>query len=267
MAVPRPYRRIVRPFTDGQYAEGGRWMYIQHSQYTKEGGHPAHFIRAFLIIQEELKNIFNFIEPSDANLHVYSFKIHQLMMTTCMEIEANFKAIFLDNGCDLGNNGNILTYHQLEKSHLLSGYQIKLPIWNGKKNIFSPFKPWRNTKRKEMKWYQAYNNLKHNRHKNFSQANLDNLLNAIAGLAILLTAQFRDRTFPPPPDVLSISLEQNTDGFEPCIGEYFTVRYPTNWPKKDRYDFNWQQLDSLEDPFQNYPYQKPEKRCRRQKEG
>lgn len=260
MTVPRPYRRIVRPFTDGQYAEGGRGRYILHPKYATD---PAHFIRPFLMIQRELQSLFDFIEPSDTNLQAYSFRIHQLLMTTCMEIEANFKAIFLENGCDLGRDGNINVYRQIESSHRLSKYKIKLPLWREGEKILTPFSAW-SKPNTTLKWYKAYNDLKHNRHKNFNQANLENLLNSISGLAVLLTAQFQDETFSPAPDTLSISSNKDRDGFQSCMGEYFKVLYPTKWPKRDCYNFNWGQIESNENPFEKYPYQKPEKRsCRK----
>ncbi|MCH8684271.1 hypothetical protein [Pedomonas mirosovicensis] len=263
MAVTRPYRRIIRQFADGDYAEGGRWMYIRHPKYATD---PAHFIRSFLMIQRDLQSLLDFIEPADTNLQTYSFRIHQLLMATCMEIEANFKAIFFDNGCDLGSKGNIKTYEQVGKSHQLSGYEIKLPLWRERTMILRPFRNWPNAIGKGPSWYQAYNNLKHNRHENFAQANLENLLNAIAGLAILLTAQFQHEAFSSGPDFLSISLEADTGGFESCIGDYFTVRYPTDWPENERYDFDWRQFKSEKDPFVNYPYRGLEKRCHQKKE-
>ncbi len=50
MPVTRPYFRCVRPFTDGHYVEGGRWMYVRDNRYAPDA---KHYVRAFLILQEE----------------------------------------------------------------------------------------------------------------------------------------------------------------------------------------------------------------------
>lgn len=54
MGIKKPYRRTVRMFTDNTYGYGGKSEYIQHERYAKS---PADFIRAFLLIQEDLKKI------------------------------------------------------------------------------------------------------------------------------------------------------------------------------------------------------------------
>jgi hypothetical protein len=46
-----------------------------------------------------------------------------------------------------------------------------------------------------LRWYDAYNDTKHDRHKNFEQANLGNLTDAIAGLVAVLGAQFYTHGF------------------------------------------------------------------------
>ena len=68
--------------------------YILDPDYAKS---PEHYVRSFLLIQEDILRLFQFIEPSDINLQTYSFRIHELYMRICIEIEANFKAIFDEN--------------------------------------------------------------------------------------------------------------------------------------------------------------------------
>ena len=55
--------------------------------------HPEHYTRAFAILQKDIIGLFEYIEPSDINLVTYSFRIHELLVRTCIEVEANFKAI------------------------------------------------------------------------------------------------------------------------------------------------------------------------------
>jgi len=65
MPVSKPYRRTIRQFIDHHYAEGGRWKYIRHPRFATE---PEHYVRAFAIIQKDLLELFDFVEPADTNL-------------------------------------------------------------------------------------------------------------------------------------------------------------------------------------------------------
>ena len=83
--------------------------------------------------------------------------------------------------------------------------------------------------------------------------NLANLLDSIAGLVSVLSAQFWTEDFSPSGGLLA--LEGSWDGLEGAMGGFFRVRFPSNWPASERYDFNWTSLEaSTSDPFQNFPY-------------
>ena len=41
---------------------------------------------------------------------------------------------------------------------------------------------------------------------------------------------------------------------ESAIGEYFRVKFPTDWDVSERYEFDWNQLKNDTDPFQNSNY-------------
>jgi hypothetical protein len=112
MSVPIPFRRTCRQFSDGKYTEGGRWRYIRHPKFSISS--PLQYIRAFKILQNELLELFEYIEPADVNRPVYSYKIHGLLMRVCIEIEANFRAIFEENGHKLDDRANIKTYKNLK---------------------------------------------------------------------------------------------------------------------------------------------------------
>src|ERR1051325_5626530 len=121
MGINRPYRRICRPFINGHYGRGGEWEYIIHSKYANS---PEQYIHAFLLLQKDLQLLFDYIEPSETNLNCYSYRIHELLLRACIEIEANFKAIFLDNDfTKKGDMMNMEDYKKIEYSHKLSSYQ------------------------------------------------------------------------------------------------------------------------------------------------
>ena len=89
-----PYYRCYRPIrgTDGSSTEEHNYL-VDH-EYAK---HPEKYTRAFLQLQKEMKSLFEYVEPGDNNLKTYSNQIQQLLIRVCIEIEANFKAIFKEN--------------------------------------------------------------------------------------------------------------------------------------------------------------------------
>lgn len=51
-----------------------------------------------------------------------------------------------------------------------------------------------------------------------------------------------------------MAVEGPKDGMETGIGEFFRVRFPTNWPSELQYDFDWEKLKGELDPFQAIDY-------------
>lgn len=95
MPLAKPFKRCCRQYANGSYSDSGRWRYILHAKYAES---PENYIRAFLLIQKDLIQLFDYIEPSDINQHCYSYRIHELLLRTCVETEANFRAVLSENG-------------------------------------------------------------------------------------------------------------------------------------------------------------------------
>ena len=245
MAVTKPLRRTCRQFTDGSYGEGGKSQYILHPKFANE---PEHYVRALILLQRDLQDIFEYVEPADPNLACYSYRIHALHMRTCIEIEANLKAILFENGYSKPGDWNMGDYKKLDQTHQLSMYEVRLPVWKGTHHSRKPFAPW--STGAQLKWYQAYNAAKHDRHDEFPQANFEHLLAAISGLVTLLSSQFYTWDFSPSAPGLALEgMGGPPHGFETAIGNYFWVKFPTVWPAVDQYDFDWQSMKSDPDPF------------------
>lgn len=248
MSINRPYFRTCRQFRDGSYAEGGKAKYIELPQYAKNA---QHYIRAFILIQKDLLDLFDYIEPADQNLATYSFRIHELLLRACVEVEANFKAILRENGYKKHEkNWNITDYQKIEGSHFLSSYQITIPYWDGKHNTVKPFEEF--SSENKLSWYSAYNNTKHDRYENFKSASFKNLISAVAGLLALLSSQFYTRDFSPSNTLLAISDGKN-DGTEAGIGEYFRIKFP-DIPFEERYSFDYADIQRSEFQCVKYDY-------------
>ena len=170
MPIQKPFYRTCRPFLNGEYTKGGRWQYMLHKNFSH---YPQHYERAFLLIQQDLQELFAYVEPSDINLKTYSHRIQQLLMRTCVEIEANFTAILMENEYPKQitkkkdpKSWTICDYHLINFSHRLSSFAARMPGWYGKQGVRKPFQNWENNHKLE--WYQAYNASKHDRQNNFS---------------------------------------------------------------------------------------------------
>ncbi len=259
MSHSKPFHRNYRGFVKSPNSGYSQWAYIIDREYSDS---PAHYVRAFLLIQSDLQRLFEFIEPSDCNLDTHSFRIHELLMRTCIEIEANFKAILKENiynptnreGKPIPENKwNIHNYRMVNKTHHLSSYKVYIPIWDGTQSSFEPFAQWATAT--ELSWYQAYNNSKHDRKNAFKEANFFNLLNAVAGLLVLLSSQFRTEDFAPGNRSLAV---EGYDYYssEPALGDFFHIDFPNDWSEEEKYDFDWAELKKETNRFQKIDYDK-----------
>ena len=254
MSLNKPYKRTIRPFKNNSYKENGNWQYLIVKDFANN---PDHYVRSFLLIQEEVLKLFEFIEPADTNLPTFSLKIQQLIIKICIEIEANFTAILKENSYKFKNNWNMKnSYCLLEFSHKLSQYSVKFPLWHGMESIYSPFRNWKNYPNSdwsELSWYQKFNKFKHDRHSNFQGANFETLLNSFSALAIVLSSQFYDETYQTSSKSSSIgeSYSYNHEkDFVTGIGDYLKVKFPTNWLESEKYNFEWSELKFQEDQFE-----------------
>lgn len=244
----KPYLRALRPQINGAYS----MEYVKDPRFAKDA---LHLIRSFKLLQADLVELFDFIEPADSNLVTYSFRLHSLLARACMEVEANCKAIlrehnYLKAG---GADWNMQDYRKIEATHRLSEFEVVLPVWTGSNAVRRPFSAWSGTQ--GLLWYRAYNDSKHDRHAAFSNASLANAIDAVTGVLVLLSAQFGSEGFMPSPAMYAITLGSGPSSTAPAlaIGDYFSMRFP-NWPTNERYDFDWLNLQSQDDPFDRFTY-------------
>jgi len=257
MGISKPYHRIYRPVNPTLPNAGySSWAYMIDKKYCNSG---HSYVRAFLLILEDLKRLFEYIEPSVESFNSFSFRIHELFMRTCIEIEANFKAILIENDfepeTDRFNNPiyNIRVYKKVNFTHHLSDYEVGLPQWaTSELIIFKPFEAWANDNQ-PLEWYQAYNKSKHDRQDNFKYANLSNLLQAVSGLLCLIHSQFRTEDFSPSDVGLSAGGYDFYD-MESSTGGVFRIKEPSNWLEDELYEFNWSELKDEEEKFQKFNY-------------
>jgi hypothetical protein len=258
MTLKKPYKRTVRMLANNTYRRDGHWQYLLHPEFASD---PQHYIRAFLLIQEDLLKLFEYVEPCDENADTISLRIQELLTRVCIEIEANFTAILKENTYTNSGNWNLKNdYSLIEFTHKLSVYKVKFPVWRGGKHTYSPFANWATKPNKNwhaLNWYQAYNKSKHDRHLHFDKATFDTLLNAVSGLIVLLSAQFMSESYSPNSKSMGISGNYSYDynpEMETAIGEYFRVQFPSDWDESEKYGFDWRAISNTEEPIEKINY-------------
>ena len=216
MSISKPYIRTSRQLIDGSYANSGNGHYVVHPKFAKD---PEHYVRAYLLLQKDLEQLFDYVEPSDQNLACYSYRIHELLLRACVEVEANCKAILIENGyARKSKDLDMDDYRKLETSHRLSEFKVRFPAWSGLAGARTPFSAW--AAGGSLRWYQAYNATKHDRHTAFRSATFEHMIDAVCACAAILAAQFRDVDFSSPASYL---VTDAADGSEGSIGEYFRI--------------------------------------------
>ncbi|NQT60367.1 MAG: hypothetical protein HQ557_15415 [Bacteroidetes bacterium] len=228
---------------------------MNDSRYVE---YPGQFIKAIEILYKDFETLFDYIEPSDENEKCYSFRIHELMLRTCTEIEANLKGILQSNGYkrfnkkgeEVSNYCMDKDYCKIEKTHHLSSYEVHIPHWRGVNKIRKPFAMWfEMTNFEALPWYQAYNSVKHNRFEEFSKANFGNVIEALCGLIILLASQFYNSNFAAAHVGFAIGGVSFSDGLNSAIGTPFRVKFPDDWTEEEKYEFKWELIKDDPEPF------------------
>lgn len=186
--------------------------------------------QAYRLIEKDLEEIFQFVEPKD-NSSVYSHKIYSLFFRACTEFESVAKQILRLNNHNK-TSYNMGDYFILEKEFGLSDYCV----YNKALGVeFTPFYCFygKNSYQEVYDefgngfWYQAYNEVKHDRSTNFNLANLNNTYSAIGGLALLLFLQYRKAAFFPYIDESVFSFEE-CDEFDYCENTIWSIKKPNN---------------------------------------
>lgn len=90
MKLSKPYRRIIRPYLlPNHYVSGpSNNIYFVDDSYASD---RFEIIRAYYILEKDLINLFEFIDPSDANLATYSHKTYELLLRASTEFDLNAK--------------------------------------------------------------------------------------------------------------------------------------------------------------------------------
>lgn len=139
----------------------------------------------YLSLENNLKEISEYIAIHKANYESYSFKNMQLYFSVCTDIDSILKHIRGNLNLEPVKQPNMGHHRKMLLKHfpIIGQVKVFLDISNEKRTL-QPFKPLPNED-ESFEWWSAYNDVKHQRPEKFNQANIKNLLNALAALHIL----------------------------------------------------------------------------------
>lgn len=249
MSISKPYYHIWRPVHDYDIScileKRDNTEYLYDKRYVN----PEEFrslANAARLQTTDLNKLFMYIEPTEANLSVYSQKIFELFVRASIEFEANCKVILKANQYHNSGNWNINDYNKINDATKLSDYivhfnECAIPD-------IRPFKEWQS--QNPLSWYQDYNSVKHNRSEFFSKANLSNLFKAVAGLYCILHAQFGHRIA----SYISNNGMASICSDESIIENDFVVIQTPLFTDEERYEFDWATLKENDCAFDFYSF-------------
>jgi len=230
-----PYYRIARFEKDKSY-------WASYLLNEKNAPDVRQRIAFYHLLERDLKQLFDYIDPHDRNESVFSLRTHELLMRAAVEFESNAQAILNVNGYQKSGDLNMSDYKKIEQSSRLSGYTLQLPLFSPLKE-FSPFDPWH--RGSSLEWWNAYNASKHNRGDNFERANLLRAIEGVGAVFVILFSQFGTNVFDPyhPNDSYNTDDDDDDDDEEKfCYKEntLFAIKPFTGWGADEIYrsDFN-----------------------------
>lgn len=179
---PNEYHaRMVRPIHYSPWSES----------HVNEGSIidvAAKSLGSLASLVERLQSICRVVHPK-ANSSVYGHEIRNLLILACTDVEANCRGILEANG----HSKAVMNTHdfiKLRDPMQLEEYSVSLPYFPWLPS-FQPFLGWDSLHpTKSLKWYAAYNAVKHDREKEFHQATLINAIEAVCACFIIIRAQF-----------------------------------------------------------------------------
>jgi hypothetical protein len=139
-------------------------------------------------LREQLKRICRVVHPSDKTFKTFGHDIRNLLILACTEVEAHFKGVLKANGCSADGTKD---YVKLSPAMKLGEYAINFPFYPWLPPM-RPFENWKlsATPTKDLKWYDAYNAVKHDRETQFELSTLENAFLAVSGVVVMMAAQF-----------------------------------------------------------------------------
>ena len=146
-------------------------------------------------LSRRLDDIFRVVEPDDRNLGVFGHELRHVLILACTEVESGLKAVLKANNVrPTRRNYELPDYWKLVAPMKLDHWSAVINHRAHHCSKLEPFKGW--TKNSPPAWWTAYNRVKHDREANLVEATLGHALNALAGVWVVIGAQFGTAELP-----------------------------------------------------------------------
>ncbi len=135
----------------------------------------------YLALEQDMERISRFVEFDSAHLNVYSIEFTRIFLSACSEIDVLLKemgALKLEKW----KGKSIRHYRQMVQENFqelvnervfIHRYGFEYAPWESWNEDVNPL------------WWKSYNNVKHHRYEFYSEANMENTLNALGALLIV----------------------------------------------------------------------------------
>ena len=147
---------------------------------------PSIYWNSFSTLYSDLEESLRYVNPIKEHFNVYSLRFYELLIRASTEFESLCKEKVIELKLSKSKELSIKDYYLLNNhfekklSKVSVGYLFPSPLF------INPLEEWK--KSHQLSWYKSYNNVKHNRVRNFQEANLENVLKSIGAFFIILDA-------------------------------------------------------------------------------
>lgn len=164
----------------------------------------------FVALESDLEATTRYVECCEENYNTYSVAYAQIILSAGSEVDVVSK-LLCNKVQPTSKAKNIDDYRKILHSehNLLHDLKILIPRYDLN---FTPWDSWVSDKNPD--WWNLYNNIKHQRHNFYKEANLKNALLSVSGLFCLVlyfyNKELRADDLQPWPKLLTIDPEWNS---------------------------------------------------------
>jgi len=170
-----------------------------------------HYWQYFVALEADLAATARFVEPAQANMSTYSIEFARILLGAGSEIDVLCKVLCQEHHLSV-SPVNIHGYRSaiVARFPRFTKLEIQVPRYG---LVRLPWQAWEQGTNPT--WWRAYNQVKHERHNHFANANLGNALDAVSGLFVLVSyvcaSELRTRTAKPWPQTLTLDPSLSPD--------------------------------------------------------
>jgi len=172
--------------------------------------YPYLYWQYFVALESNLEATTRYVECCEDNYKTYSVAYAQIILSAGSEVDVVSK-LLCNHVKSKNKPKNIDDYRKILYSEYMLLHELKILIPRYDLN-FTPWDSWVSDKNPD--WWQLYNNIKHQRHDFYKEANLKNALFSVSGLFCLVLYYYREQLratdLQPWPKLLAINPEWNS---------------------------------------------------------